>query len=95
MAGAPLVTFDAIETLWTEACFAELATKASFTEARAAHVVTLPSIDTPAGLGAAHAVGPNRALILAPSDQEAGKKMDELVPCKMKWCIQNGFIVHK
>lgn len=66
VAGALLVTPDAIEALWTEARLAELTSKARLAETRAAHVVALGSVDTAAGLCAANAIGPHRALILTP-----------------------------
>lgn len=72
VAGTPLVTFDAIEPFWTQARLTAVASKACFTEAGAAHVVTLPSIDTLAGLCTANSVGANGTLILAPVMQEVG-----------------------
>lgn len=66
VAGALFVTFDAVEPLRTQACFAALTSKACFAEARTTHMVTLPSIDTLAGLSTENAIGPNRTLILAP-----------------------------
>lgn len=83
MAGTSLVAFDAIEPLWTQASLAELTSKAGLTEARATHVVTLPSIDTPAGLSTADPVGSNRALILTPIKQEMGT-VDRLASARWK-----------
>lgn len=65
VAGAPLVTFDAVEPFWTQARLAVLTSKACFTEARATHMVTFPSIDTLAGLSTANSVCANRTLVLA------------------------------
>lgn len=66
VAGALLVTFDAVDTFRTQACLAVLTRKACFAEARATHVITLPSIDTLAGLRTVHSVRTNRTLILTP-----------------------------
>lgn len=66
VAGTPLVTLDAVESFRTQARLTEVTSKACFTEARAGHVVTFPSVDTPAGLSTANSVCANRTLILAP-----------------------------
>lgn len=66
VAGAPLVTSDAVETFRAQACFTVLTRKSCFTEAGATHVITFPSIDTPAGLSTAHSICTDRTLILTP-----------------------------
>lgn len=66
VAGAPLVTLDAVEPFWTQACLAVLAGKACFAKAGAAHVIAFPSIDALAGLGTASSIGTHRTLVLAP-----------------------------
>lgn len=78
VAGTPLVTLDAIQPFWTQTRLATLASKACFAEARTAHVITFPSIDTLAGLRTANSVGANGTLVLAPVKQEAGAE-DRLV----------------
>ena len=71
VAGAPLVTFDAVEPFRTQACLAVLTGKACFAKARATHVIAFPSIDTLAGLSTASSVGTHRTLVLAPAQQKA------------------------
>lgn len=66
VAGAPLVTFNAVESFWTQARLTAVTRKACFAEARATHVITLPSIDTLAGLSTTNSVRTNGTLILAP-----------------------------
>lgn len=70
VAGAALVTSDAVEPVRTQACLAVFARKARFTEAGAAHVVAFPPVDTLAGLRTAHSVPAHRALVLAPVRQK-------------------------
>lgn len=71
MAGAVLVTSDAIEPVRTQARLAVFTRKARFTEAGAAHMVAFPAIDTLAGLRTAHSIPAHRTLVLAPVRREA------------------------
>lgn len=66
VAGAPPVALHAVQAVWTQARLAELAGEACLAEARAAHVIALPAVEAPAGLGTPKSIGPNRTLILAP-----------------------------
>lgn len=66
MARTMLVAFDAVEPFWTQACLTAVTSKACFAETRPAHMVTLPTIDTLAGLSTANSVGADGTLILAP-----------------------------
>lgn len=66
MAGAPLVTFDAVKPLGTQARLAKFTRKACFAQACTTHVVTLASVDTPAGLSTANSIAPNRTFVLTP-----------------------------
>lgn len=71
VAGAALVTPDAVEPVRTQAGLAVFARKARFTEAGAAHVVALAPVDTLAGLRTAHSVPAHRTLVLAPVGRKA------------------------
>lgn len=72
MAGTLPVTSDAIESFWTQARFTAVTRKTRFAEAGATHMVTLPSIDTLAGLRTANSIGANGTLILAPLPRVPG-----------------------
>lgn len=72
MARTMLVAFDAVEPFWTQARLTAVTSEACFAETRPAHMVTLPAIDTLAGLSTANSVGADGTLILAPVTQEAG-----------------------
>lgn len=82
VAGAALVTSDAVEPVRTQACLAVFARKARFTEAGATHVVAFPPVDTLAGLRTVHSVSAHGALVLAPARRKAEAKVDWLVPCE-------------
>lgn len=71
VAGAALVTSDAVEPIRTQARLTVFTRKARFTEAGAAHVVAFPPVDTLAGLRTAHSVPAHRTLVLAPVRRKA------------------------
>lgn len=66
VAGAPLVTFDAVQPFGTQARLTKLAGEACFTQACSTHVIALPSVNTPAGLRTASSIGPDRTFVLTP-----------------------------
>lgn len=73
VAGAPLVTFDAIEPVGAQARLAVLTGEACLAQAGAAHVVAGPPVDTPAGLRAPRSERANGALVLAPAGRRRGR----------------------
>lgn len=83
MAGAPLVTFDAVQPFGTQARLTKLAGEACFTQACSTHVIALPSVNTPAGLRTASSIGPDRTFVLTPI-QTRGQQL-----------VQKGLTMHK
>lgn len=65
VAGALSVALDAIQPVWTQPRLTQLPREACLAETRATHMITLPAIDAPAGLGAAKSIGSNWTLVLA------------------------------
>lgn len=83
VAGAPLVTFDPVKPLRTQASLAKFTGKARFAQACAVHVIALASIDTPAGFRTADPVGPHRAFVLTPI-QTRGQRLVQRGPTTYK-----------